>query len=184
MNALLAARPDTQIRVDRVEFITAMGAAVNAVNVVTTDGPAGRYGLTVSATSSVSADPPLVLVCINRRSPVRDALCGNGVFCLNLLSTEQRHVSETFSGHPRQGRAFDFECADWDPGVTGAPVLLGAVSSFDCILEHAYDAGSHTIFVGAVKTVRSSGDQPLLYSRRAYGRLVPLGEQDRYKYCT
>jgi flavin reductase len=159
---------------DRGQFIDAMGRAVTGVNVNSTDGPAGRFAVTVSAVSSVSADPPMVLACINRRSPACEALRENGVFCVNVLGADQTHVSDTFAGRPASGRPFDFGCAGWEDAVTGSPRLLGAVASFDCAVESAVDAGSHTIFVGRVLAVRQADEAPLLYTRQSYGQAVPL----------
>ena len=82
-------------------FIAAMGMAATAVSVVTTDGPAGRFGLTVSAFSSVSADPPMVLACVNRKSPAVAAIDSNGLFAVNVLAADNRGVAETFAGRPQ-----------------------------------------------------------------------------------
>ncbi len=155
---------------DRGVFVSAMGTAVTGVNVITTDGPAGRFGLTVSAMSSVSADPPTVLVCINRRSPVCAAVRANRAFCVNVLSTRQRSLAETFAGHPARGKPFDFTGVACAAGVTGAPALSEALSTFDCELDEALDAGSHTVFFGRVVAVHERKGVPLLYTHRAYGR--------------
>jgi flavin reductase len=155
--------------VDRTDFVSAMALAVNGVSIVTTDGVAGRFGITVSSVSSVSADPPLVLVCVNRKSPLYQALSENMVFCVNLLSAQQRELADTFAGRPTRGDAFAFAAAPWSRGVTGAPRLTHAVSAFDCVLEQAHDAGSHTVFFGRVVAVCSGGGHPLLYADRAYG---------------
>ncbi len=160
--------------VERQEFVNAMAGAVTGVTVVTTAGVAGRYGLTVSAVVSVSADPPMVLACINRRSPAGAAVRENRAFCVNILSIEQRHVAETFSGRPTRGTPYEFSTADWTPGVTGTPRLVNAVSSFDCVLETAHVSGSHIIFIGRVVAVCSGGGRPLLYTHRRYGEPCSL----------
>ena len=82
--------------VGAAQFTAAMGLAATGVSVVTTDGPAGRFGLTVSAVSSVSAEPPLVLCCINRKSPAMAAVEANGVFAVNLLSGTIQGRGATF----------------------------------------------------------------------------------------
>ena len=117
--------------VKREDFVNAMSSAVTGVNVITTDGPSGRFGITVSAMSSVSADPPMVLACINRRSPVCHAVRANQAFCVNVLSTRQRHVADTFAGRPTFGQPYDFADAVWKVGTTGAPRLVDATSVFD-----------------------------------------------------
>src|SRR5690242_19206043 len=104
----------------RAQFIEAMGRTVTSVTVVTTIGPGGRCGLTVSAVASVSADPPMLMVCINRRSPAAAAIRRNGVFCVNLLAAHQAPLSDTFAGRPRAGEPFDFAAAEWQAGRTGS----------------------------------------------------------------
>ena len=122
-------------------FIAAMGLAATGVSVVTTDGEAGRFGLTVSAVSSVSADPPLVLACVNRKSPAVAALDRNRVFAVNLLAAHNQAYAETFAGRPRQGRPFDFANHSWLEGRTGLPIVADATAVFECRLEASYDAG-------------------------------------------
>jgi flavin reductase len=155
---------------DRDVFVSAMRGAVTGVNVVTTDGPAGRFGLTVSAFSSVSADPPIVLVCINRRSRASAAVLENGRFCVNVLSTEQRHLADIFAGHPTEGAPYDFAAARWNEVYMGVPSLVGAIASFHCTVEKAVDSGTHTVFIGRVTDVAEGTGRALLYTDRAYGR--------------
>ena len=168
MSVVMAER--SRASVGAIDFIDAMASAVTGVSIVTTDGPAGRFGITVSSVSSVSADPPLVLACINRRSPACGAVRENGVFCVNLLSTAQQELANTFAGQPSRGEAFDFGGARWSPGLDGAPRFGGAVSTFDCVVEQAHETGSHTLFIGRVVSVSGSAADPLLYTRRRYGR--------------
>ena len=156
------------------DFIAAMRANVTSVNLVTTDGPAGRFGVTVSAVSSVSAEPPLILICLNRRSPAVEAITHNGVFCVNALNSNQADIADCFAGHPRRGQPFDFTCGDWLPARSGAPELAGAVASLDCDVFAQYSAGSHEIFIGKVLGVISRALPPLLYWDRQYGRPHPL----------
>lgn len=155
-------------------FIEAMAIAATPVSIVTTDGPAGRFGITVSAVVSVSAEPPIVLVCINRKSPAVAAIDRNGVFCVNMLGADQSRLANCFAGRPDDGKAFDFGLGDWRKAVSGAPVLQTAAACFDCVLHHSRDAGTHRIITGSVLCARSSERQPLAYSRRAYRTLQPL----------
>jgi flavin reductase (DIM6/NTAB) family NADH-FMN oxidoreductase RutF len=155
-------------------FIQAMGRAVSGVTVVATDGKAGRFAVTVSAMSSVSAEPPLVLACIRRGSPANRAIRANRVFAISVLADCQAHVSDNFAGRPRQGAPFDFSIGDWRAEVTGAPCLDGAAASFDCALWSCHEAGSHTIFIGRVLAAGESEAAPLLYTGRSYGRPATL----------
>ena len=156
------------------EFIAAMGMAATGVSVVTTDGPAGRFGLTVSAVSSVSAEPPMVLACVNRKSPAAAAIDANGVFSINMLAADDRGVAETFAGRPREGRPYDFGGHDWRAGDTGLPVLPDAAAVFECETAHAYDAGTHRIYIGRVVAAKRGEAAPLVYHNRAFGRVAAI----------
>lgn len=164
----------TETDIPAADFLAAMRANVTAVNLVTTDGPAGRFGMTVSAVSSVSAEPPLILACLNRRSPAVAAIARNGAFCVNALNADQAHIADCFAGRPRNGAAFDFNCGSWLPGRSGSPELAGAVASLDCALFAQHSAGSHEIFIGRVLSVISRSLPPLLYWDRQYGLPHPL----------
>ena len=155
-------------------FVSAMAMAATAVSVVTTDGAAGKFGLTVSAVSSVSAEPPMVLACINRRSPLSEAVTANGIFCINLLTDCQSHVSDIFAGRSNDGPAYDFACATWISGVTGAPILNQAAASFDCKLDSYHDAGTHRIIIGRVLEAVTGEDDPLVYARRSYRAITEI----------
>jgi flavin reductase (DIM6/NTAB) family NADH-FMN oxidoreductase RutF len=160
---------------DRAQaFREAMSRAAMGVAIVTTDGAGGRFGLTVSSVTSVSAEPPLVLVCVNTRTPVADAITTNGLLAINLLSTDQQDVADIFAGRGRCGSRYDFGCARWTSAATGAPLLDGAVAAFDCRLHHSIEAGTHKVLLGAVLSIRCRVAEPLVYSRRQYGRTTPL----------
>jgi flavin reductase (DIM6/NTAB) family NADH-FMN oxidoreductase RutF len=150
------------------DFVNAMGLAATGVSVVTTDGPAGQFGLTVSAVSSVSADPPLVLICVNRKSPAVTALDGNGTFAVNLLSARNRAYAETFSGRPREGKPFDFANHDWREGETGLPLVSDATAAFECETHESLDAGTHRIYIGRVIAAHKGETEPLVYCNRAF----------------
>ena len=157
---------------ERDDFIAAMGQAATGVTVVTTANGSERLGVTVSAMSSVSADPPLLLICVHRRSPVCAAIERNGVFCVNLLSEDQRQISDVFAGRVRTETGDRFACGAWLWRVTGAPVLVGAAAHFDCQLEASHDHGPHRVFVGRVVDARAGQGAPLLYCDRSYRRVA------------
>lgn len=158
-------------------FLGAMRVQATAVNVVTSDGPGGRVGVTVSAMSSVSAEPPLILACVNRRSPCVATIRENGVFCINALSAEQSHLADTFAGRPNAGVPFDFRAASWTVLETRAPVLVDAVANLDCVIHEIVEAGSHTIFIGRVVGAQHRNVKPLVYCDRTYGAFGPLPER-------
>jgi len=158
----------------RAEFVAGMRNAATGVTVVATDGPAGRYAQTVSAMCSVSADPPTLVVCVNRRSPALAALAANGVFSVNVLAAEQIHVADTFAGRPPDGEPYDFGCASWTTLTTGSPVLVGAAATFDCRLVDAVDSGTHQLALGAVEKASQRPVDPLIYLAREYRRCLPV----------
>ncbi len=152
------------------QFLAAMRRVFSLVAIVTTDGPAGRFGITVNSATSASADPPMTLVCINHNSPVNQAIRANHGFCLNILSFGQEDLSDTFAGRPRDGAPFSFDDARWTVGETHSPQLEGAVASFDCVLHSATQLATHTLFVGRVVGVVGDETVPLIYGSRTYGR--------------
>ena len=160
--------PDDELR---ARFIAAMASVATPVTVVTSDGSFGRSGITVSAVTSVSADPPLLLACVNRRSPAVEKISGNRFFAVNILAQEARGVAETFAGHPSEGQAYDFSRHGWQAGEFAQPLLAEAVASFECAVDQFFDAGTHRIFIGAVKSVRQSSANPLVYHNRRFARV-------------
>ena len=156
----------------RARFLAGMSHAAATVNVVTTDGPAGRSGVTVSAMSSVSADTerPTLLVCVHRDSPSAAAILGNGVFCVNVLKDDQSYISDTFAGRFREQVADKFDCADWTNGPTGAPRVVDPLVGFDCRMVSSQQVGTHHVFFGEVEEIFiAGGGSPLIYANRAYG---------------
>jgi flavin reductase (DIM6/NTAB) family NADH-FMN oxidoreductase RutF/DNA-binding transcriptional LysR family regulator len=156
----------------RQRFLNGMSHAACTVNVVTTDGTAGRHGVTVSAMVSVSADTPqpTLLVCIHHRSAVADAVLKNGVFCVNVLRDDQSHISENFAGRSGVHGAAKFDCTQWGTQVTGAPRVMDALVAFDCNVTASERVGSHFVVFGSVQDIFvAGGGAPLIYANRAYG---------------
>lgn len=154
--------------VDPGRFVEAMRRVTNSVTIVTTDGPAGRFGITVSAMASVSAEPPVLLVCLNRRSPARDAAVGNGRFAVNILAEHQVPAALTFAGRPVEGAPFAFAAAAWRETALGLPVLEAAAASFECMLHDRVEAGTHTTLFGRVVQAEAGRAEPLLYGDRGF----------------
>ncbi len=158
--------------VNTEDFTRAMGAAATGVNVVTTSGVAGRFGLTVSALSSVSAEPPLLLVCVHRKNPSVAAITQNGRFAVNILSEQQADVARMFSGRPVEGQPYDFSRYGWREGELGMPLLEGAAAHFVCETDTIHDAGTHRIFIGRVVSALRGEASALVYSKRIFGRMA------------
>ncbi|MCW3476724.1 flavin reductase [Limobrevibacterium gyesilva] len=140
-----------------------------AVNVITSDGPGGRRGFTASAVCSVTDDPPTLLVCLNRNSDSNAALKENRVLCVNTLAASQEHLSPIFAGmteHDVEGR---FSAANWTTLTTGAPVLHGAVVSFDCRIVQVTEVGTHSVFFCEVEAIQHGpAHEGLIYFGRGY----------------
>jgi len=152
-----------------------MSRFAGAVHIVTTDGPAGKRGTTVIATCSVSDNPPIVLVCLNRENPRNDAFVGNGNFALSTLAAEQQPVAEAFSGQTGLPQEERFAVGEWTTITTGAPALAGALATFDCEIVDVKDLATHRVLFGKV-TGLAIGDNlgPLIYHDRGY-RLLSDG---------
>jgi flavin reductase (DIM6/NTAB) family NADH-FMN oxidoreductase RutF len=156
----------------RQQFLHGMSYAACTVNVVTTDGVAGRHGVTISAMVSVSADTPqpTLLVCIHHMSPVVAAVLENGVFCVNVLRDDQAHISDNFAGRSGAHGAAKFDCATWTTQVTGAPRVVDSLVAFDCRVTASERVGSHFVVFGSVQDIFVAGvGAPLIYANRAYG---------------
>jgi cob(II)yrinic acid a,c-diamide reductase len=147
----------------------AMAHFAGAVHIVTTDGVAGKRGVTAIAACSVSDDPPTVLVCLNRLNTHNEPFAQNGVFALNTLSAGQRDLSDVFSGLTGVPHDQRFAFGEWETFSSGAPILNGALASFDCTLVEAKDMATHRIYFGRVTGIRIGDNlQPLLYHDRKY----------------
>lgn len=164
------------LTIDRNAFREAMARLGAAVNVVTTDGPAGRAGFTASAVCSVTDTPPMLLVCVNRSNESHAATRDNGVLCVNVLTHALQALSPIFGGLtdvPYQKR---FDYGTWTSMATGAPVLTGAAVSFDCRITRIVPAGTHDVLFCEVDDLATGADhEGLIYFGRAYHRVAGKG---------
>jgi flavin reductase (DIM6/NTAB) family NADH-FMN oxidoreductase RutF len=160
--------------VDRDAFLEMMRRTASGVSVVTTDGAAGRAGVTVSAVCSVSLEPPSVLACVYGRSAVIEKVQRNRGFCINILGDDQHPVAECFAGRVPALREDRFACAGWHRLATGAPALDDAIASLDCQLTGELPFGSHVILIGTVLACDGRERAPLIYTNRGYGVAAPL----------
>jgi flavin reductase len=177
-NAAARARPENVMEqtvgsgsVTQQQFRDAMSRLGAAVNIVTTDGPAGRHGLTASAVCSVTDAPPTLLVCINRAASAHGALKANGALCVNILAGRHEPLSADFgrSGATPEQR---FARGSWTSLVTGAPVLIDAVASFDCSIATVAERGTHSVFFCEVQEIVSGANpEVLIYFNRLYHRI-------------
>ena len=155
------------------EYRTAMRQVPAAVAVVTTTTPGGRQGLTVTAVSSVSADPPQVLVCINRETRSAEAISAAGRFGVNYLAYEHEELAGAFAT-PTDNHENRFRLARWVDSPGGTPLLQDALLAFDCTVVNEIHSGTHTIFIGQVTDIRDHDGRPLLYQRGAFTTTEPV----------
>jgi len=157
--------------ITRQDFRDAMARLGAAVNIITTEGSAGRGGVTASAVCSVTDDPPTLLVCINRESSTGVLIKANGVLCVNVLSAAQRDLSDIFA-RSSKSVAYEqkFAAGRWAVLETGAPALDGAVAAFDCRIADIVEKGTHSVIFANVLAIRlASVAQPgLIYYSRGY----------------
>ena len=158
---------------ERQKFRDAMARLGAAVSVVTTRGPDGPRGFTMSAVCSVTDDPPTLLLCLNRTSDNHDPLKQNGIVCVNTLAASQQDLSPLFAGFTGVPQGERFADGAWTQLVTGAPVLRGAVVSFDCRVASVTEVGTHSVFFCEVQDIQlGPGHEGLIYFGRAYHRIV------------
>jgi flavin reductase (DIM6/NTAB) family NADH-FMN oxidoreductase RutF len=154
--------------VDKAEFRHALGHFASAVTVVTKKLKNGRFaGLTVTAFSSLSLQPPLVLICIDKQARIHDHLERDGIFAVNILEESQETVSRHFAlSEPDPFREIGFT-----PGALGAPLIHDAVAAIECRIVDLLPGGDHTIVVGQVEATKVHEGKPLLYFRGGYASL-------------
>ena len=159
--------------VDAGQFKIGMRTLAGAVNIITSMHSGHRYGMTATAVCSATAEPPSVLVCINKLATTHGAVSKSKVFCVNVLRSEGWELSTIFSG----GQAGDarFKNGNWTRLKTGSPVLIDALVSFDCRVVKTLTHGTHTIFLGEVEQILiGQKGKPLLYSEGQYAKLASL----------
>jgi len=153
------------------DFKKALQLWASGVTVVTTCSEKfGTQGMTVTAFSSVSVDPPQILVCINDSADTGEGIKESRCFAVNVLTSEQQDLSNQFAGGSSQQQRF--ADTDWQPGVTGAPILNHSLMSLDCTVVDKVRAGTHWIIIGEVQNCVCRSGEPILYYRGAYRELA------------
>lgn len=155
--------------IDQEAFKKALRGWASGVTVVTSRSGDKVHGMTVSAFSSVSADPPLVLVCANRSSTTHGIIEEAGLFTVNILASHQQDVSNVFASSKHEDSRL--QRVGWTEGETGAPLIDQALASLECRVASAHREGSHTIYIGRVEAVHTSDAEPLVYYQGGYRSL-------------
>lgn len=145
-----------------------MRAWSSGVTIVTAGEGGDRHGMTVSSFTSVSLEPPLIIISLHTDSRTRQLVETSGTFAVNILAAEQQALSDRFAG--RDGFETDrFEGLETDRMVTGAPTLPGSLASLDCRVRQSIPAGMNTLFLAEVVAARGEGEgEPLVYHNRQY----------------
>lgn len=157
-------------------FRQVMGRYPTGVTVVTTAEAGTPHGITVSSFTSVSLDPPMVLVALAHRRSITPVIRRAGRFAVNVLGADGADLAACFAGDPVESRpARDAFCGvAWHPGESGLPLLDAAIATIECSVVSETHAGDHTLCVGRVLTLADdrTGRAPLVFHRRRYGRLA------------
>lgn len=154
--------------IDQATFRSVLGRFASGVTVITARDGDADHGMTASAFCSVSLDPPLTLVCIDRSARMHELLSDVSAYAINLLASNQEAISRRFAEPPDDTR---FEGIGFERGVTGAPLLHDALAHIECELVDRHPGGDHSIIVGRVVAASAGSARPLLYYRGGYAEL-------------
>lgn len=158
--------------VTAAEFRHAMGHFATGVTVITSVGADGHpVGTTANAVSSLSLDPPLLLVCFGQSSQTLAAIRAHGAFAVNVLAAPQEELSANFA---RRGLTSAWDGVPHRPGLTGSPRLHGVLATLECTVEHRLPGGDHEIVVGRVRDAQTGDGEsaPLVFWRGRYASLA------------
>ena len=163
----------TPVGHDSDEFRDVMGMFATGITVVTAQGDTAPHGMTANSFTSVSLDPPLVLVCVLRDAAMHQAILQGQSFAISVLSTAQEPVARYFADRSRPRGDREFDVIDWTPGRhTGVPIVSGTLAWLECRLAAVYQGGDHSIFLGAVLDLgRSFKRNALLFFGGDFHRL-------------
>lgn len=159
--------------VDPSAFKLSMRQIASPVGIITTREGDLRNGLTATSICSVSMEPPTMLVCVNRNASAEKTIAASGTFAINMLADAQHPVARLFST-PKLCPEDRFAGGQWTELVTGAPILEGAVATFDCVVQECITSGSHNLYIGRVIATRSLDQDILLYRDGAFRRLESI----------
>ena len=170
----------TSAQAEAPNFRAALRHLAGGVSVITTGQGEDRTGLTVTSLSSLSAEPATVMFGLNLGSSSFPVLARHRSFGVNFLNATQKQIADRFAGRGGEKGEARYAGASWSEGVTGAPLLEGALAALDCEVEELIERHSHAIVIGRVREVRLGGDDAaLVYWRGDYERLGWMAEEAR-----
>ena len=154
--------------IEKNELRRVMGHFATGVTVITTRSEDGKpFGLTANAFSSVSLDPPLLLVCVDKKAESYPYFEQSKVFTVNILSDDQETISRRFA----VSGGVKFDGVAYHMGANGAPILEGSLAYMECTLYASYEGGDHTVYLGEVQQAETVERKPLLFYRGGYREL-------------
>jgi flavin reductase (DIM6/NTAB) family NADH-FMN oxidoreductase RutF len=155
----------SEVGVTSAEFRRACGRFATGITIASVlDAHGTPRGLTVSSFTSVSLDPPLILICLGHRVSAIDAFRASAHFGINVLAEDQRDLAERFT---RQGQD-RFDGLEWRPGSTGVPMFAGVLAAIECAVRQRFTAGDHDVFVGEMVGVCVAAGRPLIHFASHY----------------
>ncbi|HFK7187376.1 TPA: 4-hydroxyphenylacetate 3-monooxygenase, reductase component [Serratia odorifera] len=158
----------------RLRFRDAMASLSAAVNIVTTDGPAGRCGITATAVCSVTDSPPTLMVCINRNSAMNPVFQENGKLCVNVLNHQQELMARHFAGMTGVSMEERFRQEEWRQGALGQPLLCNTLASLEGEIAQIQSIGTHQVYLVEIKQiVLSDSGHGLIYFKRNFHPVKP-----------
>ncbi len=154
------------------EFRAAMRRWATGVTIVTAQNGTVRHGMTVSSFTSLSLEPPLVMVSLEQTASTTRLIQSSGAFGVSILADDQRVISDRFAGRIIE-ISDKFAGLEWTTLITGAPLLVNALAGFDCRVVSSHTVGTHILFIGEVLALRSTNNSnPLIYFERDYHQVV------------
>ena len=162
------------MQIDSEAFRDVMGRFATGISVITTiDDDGLPAGITVSAMSSVSLDPPLVMVALARKRFITPVVAARGRYAVNVLRHDQQALSDCFAHAPVRPGRDEFCGAAWHLGPTGLPLLEGTLGALECSVVQTFPVGDHELFIAEVDSLQTASGEadPLLYFRRQYLRV-------------
>jgi flavin reductase len=162
---------ENKLSVDPSQFKLSMRATVASVNIITCEHDGTHYGLTATAFSSVSSDPPTILICVNSNASACQHILATRRFCVNVLTQGMEKLADAFAGAvPPEKR---FVTGTWRQLNSGNLVVDGCAAAFDCEVSSVLQEGSHWIVSGKVKQCERYDTSPLVYANGTYGAFSP-----------
>jgi flavin reductase len=161
--------------ISREDFRLAMRRLAGGVSIISGAGPDGPLGVTATAVTSLTADPPSILCCLNRSLELEAAVKETGRFGVNMLRADHHDLAKRFAGLAGVRGSAKFEQGNWTILASDVPALNDSLVTFDCRVDDLLEVGTHSIFVGLIAQAHfgKSGD-PLVYCDGTFASLVPL----------